>query len=98
MSKADAMGKASVENLDPKYEEFDRQVKEFLSQTGGKSEMPMPLNGKEIMAALQLSPGPKVGVVTRALKERLLDHPEMTKDEALEFIQTVPLTEPATSA
>lgn len=91
MSKSDAMGKTMAKDLPAKYDAFAKVIDQFLARTGGKSEVQPPINGKEIMSALGLMPGAQVGVVVKALKEKLLDEPEMTKEQALAFIKTIPL-------
>lgn len=94
MSKSDAMGKTMAKDLPEKYDNFAKVIDQFLARTGGKSEVPPPINGYEIMQALNLNQkldGKKIGIVTKALKEKLLEEPELTKEEALAFIKTIPL-------
>lgn len=91
MSKSDAMGKTMAKDLPAKYDAFAKVIDQFLARTGGKSEVQPPINGKEIMSALGLMPGAQVGVVVKALKEKLLEEPEMTKEQALIYIKTIPL-------
>lgn len=94
MSKSDSMGKSNVKELDAKYENFAKIIDQFLARTGGKSETPPPINGHEIMQALNLNQkidGKKIGIITKSLKEKLLEDPEMTKEEALTYIKTIPL-------
>ena len=87
MSKADSMGKLHNE-LDPKYDHFDSYIKEFVESIGGASEVKPPLNGHQIMQLLGVKPGPIVGQVMGALKEKLLQKPGLTEEEAVEFVST----------
>jgi tRNA nucleotidyltransferase/poly(A) polymerase/murein DD-endopeptidase MepM/ murein hydrolase activator NlpD len=90
MSKSDSMGKEKAE-LSSKYDTFAKVIDQFLARTGGKSETPMPINGKDIMQALGLTPGAKVGQIVKALKEKLIEEPDLSKEDALSFIKTVEL-------
>lgn len=87
MSMADSMGKANSE-LNPKYAKFNDYVQKFVKQTGGRSKVKPPLNGREVMTLLSLSPGPKVGEVMRAFEEKLLEVPTMSKEEASGWLTT----------
>ena len=88
MSQSDSMGKKETE-LDPKYEAFAQKITEFLDQTQGQSEAPVPLNGHEIMQILGLERGgPAVGQAVKALKEQMLENPELTKQEAEAFLRS----------
>jgi hypothetical protein len=40
------------------------------------------------MELLGMEPGKAVGVVMKALKEELLARPDMTRDEAIDFVKT----------
>jgi tRNA nucleotidyltransferase (CCA-adding enzyme) len=86
MSKADSMGKLNNE-LDPKYDHFDAYIKEFVESLDGASEVKPPLNGHQIMQILEIKPGPIVGQVMNELKERLLQKPDLTEDEAVELVK-----------
>lgn len=89
MSKADAMGKNMADKLPEKYDTFAKIIDQYLAGTGGKSEMPPPLNGHEIMQLLNLKSGAAVGKVVKALKEKMLENPELSKEEAIIFIKTI---------
>jgi tRNA nucleotidyltransferase/poly(A) polymerase len=89
MSKSDSMGKKETE-LHPKYEAFAQKINEFLEQTGGESEVRPPLNGHEIMQILGLKKGgPAIGRAVSALKEKMLENPAMTKEEATAIVQSM---------
>lgn len=88
ITKADRMGKEKAE-LDPKYDAFVKAMADFFEKTDGKSEVQVPLNGKEIMQILGLDRGgPLVGDAIKALQEQILENPEMTKEEAKSFVKT----------
>jgi poly(A) polymerase len=86
MSKADSMGKLETE-LDDKYDHFDNYIKEFVESLDGASEVKPPLNGHQIMQLLGIKPGPIVGQVMNELKERLLQKPDLTEEEAVELVK-----------
>ena len=82
MSQSDSMGKMKTE-LDPKYGRFAKYITKFLYETDGQSEVNPPLNGHEVMQILGLKTGgPAVGVAMKALKEAMLEKPELTEWEA----------------
>jgi len=88
MSKSDSMGK-KAKGLDPKYDQFNEYALEYMDTLDGESsEVKPPLNGHEIMQLLDIKPGKAVGDVMNSLKEQLLICPEMTKDEAVEFVRS----------
>jgi poly(A) polymerase len=89
ISKSDKMGKKTPGELSNKYDVFVQVIDQYLHTTGGKAEVKPPLNGNEIMEILGLQPGAEVGRIVRALKEAVLDNPEMTKEEATEFIKNI---------
>jgi len=89
MSQSDSMGKNKTE-LDPKYEAFAKYIDEYLENIGGQSEAPPPLNGHEIMQLLGLERGgPAVGRAVKILKEKMLESPEMSKEEAIEIVRGI---------
>jgi tRNA nucleotidyltransferase/poly(A) polymerase/murein DD-endopeptidase MepM/ murein hydrolase activator NlpD len=88
MTKSDSMGKEKAE-LDPKYDAFAKAINDFLEKTKGQSEAKVPLNGREIMNILGLERGgPAVGAAVKALKEKMMENPEMTKEEAEAFLRS----------
>jgi tRNA nucleotidyltransferase/poly(A) polymerase len=88
MSQSDSIGKTKDE-LDPKYQAFADRIDEFLAKTEGQSEAKPPLNGKEIMAILGLKKGgPAVGRAVKALKELMLENPDLSKEEAEAFLRS----------
>lgn len=94
MSKSDAMGKNMADQLPAKYDTFAKVIDQFLANSGGKKEMPLPINGYDIMNALGLDQkldGKKIGIITKALKEKLLEDPEINRDQALAFIKSIPI-------
>lgn len=87
MSQSDSMGKTKSE-LDPKYEQFAQYIDKFLEETAGQSEVQPPLNGHEIMQILGLERGgPAVGKAVKALKDAMLENPELSREEAVALIE-----------
>lgn len=88
MSISDSMGKTNAVE-DNKYREFAKRIDEYLNQTGGKIEIKPPITGNDIMTILGLKPGAEVGRITKALKDKLLEIPGMSKEEAVAFIKSL---------
>jgi poly(A) polymerase len=50
----------------------------------------LPVTGHEIMQVLNITPGPQVGKAISYLQELLLEQPNMTKDEAIAHLKSMP--------
>lgn len=57
-------------------------------KNGGKDELTIkiPINGKDIMQAFNLKQSPKIGVLLDAVKEFVIDNPNATKEDCLDFV------------
>lgn len=91
-SIADAMGKQGAVE-DPKYRAMIERMIKLKNEQGGGTKPKRPINGDLIMKELNLKPGPHIKQVSDALDEALLENPSMTSEEAIVFINTVPLKE-----
>jgi poly(A) polymerase len=60
---------------------------EELRAAGDVGPFDPPLSGAEIMAALDIAPGPVIGQIQRFLRSHRLDHGPFTADEAVELIR-----------
>lgn len=85
MSKSDSMGKVETK-LDPKYDAFDSYANKFIEALNGKSEVKSPIDGHDVMSILNIKAGKRVGNIMKALKEELIESPDMNREEAVEFI------------
>jgi putative nucleotidyltransferase with HDIG domain len=62
---------------------FRERIERVLSAKPPLSTRELALNGNDLMAALAISPGPRVGALLDALVERVLDDPELNTRPAL---------------
>jgi tRNA nucleotidyltransferase (CCA-adding enzyme) len=88
---ADAYGKISAHGnvqIREKYESFRVRIHALILGQGS-IVCNRPINGKELMRALGLRPGPIVGKMFKALDEILLEDPKMDKDSAIEFCRSL---------
>ena len=90
---ADAAGtRAGTPDLS-NLEAFRRRIAEVLATGPALSTRELAIDGRELMAALDLPPGPRVGAILDALIERVLDDPALnTKSELLALARTVAST------
>jgi poly(A) polymerase len=49
------------------------------------SKLRPPITGDEIMSLFNLEPGPKVGLIMKALYEQRINEGEVTKEEAIKL-------------
>ena len=88
---ADAMSKSTV--VDPaiveKYRSLEQQLQIALDSMGQTEDQFVPvINGNEIMQALNIKPGPWMSSITDYIKELMDANPNITKEEAIQAIQT----------
>jgi tRNA nucleotidyltransferase/poly(A) polymerase len=90
---ADAYGKQMAQG-DPqvraKYDEYAKRINEMIQQMGGQTTAKAPITGRDLIN-IGFKPGPLIGQALRALQERLLEAPDMGKEEALQFIAALGL-------
>lgn len=87
---ADANGKLSKDpNVHEKYENYRTRMQELEKDLGGKTTPKRPINGHELMQAMNWTPGPRLAEAFKALDEQLLEKPDMSKEEAIEFIKNL---------
>lgn len=94
LAVADAYGKQMAKD-DPevrkRYDEFARRMNELIAEMGGKTKAKAPITGHDLINLLGFKSGPVLGQALRHLEEALLDNPDMSKDEALQFIANLGL-------
>lgn len=86
---ADSYGKRMAAGniaLREKYENYRERMKYLLENQQGQTKIARPINGHELMQQFNLNPGPIVGKLFAALDEELLERPDMTREEAIDFI------------
>ncbi len=88
---ADAHGK-NIQDLETrnKYDAIIKRIDEIIAQMGGTKVKP-PITGNDLIQILGFKSGPAMGQALRALQEKLLEIPNMNKEEALEFIKGLKL-------
>lgn len=91
---ADAYGKQKAKDdieVRKRYDEFAKRMNELISEMGGKTVAKAPITGHDLINTLRYKPGPLMGQALKALQEALLDNPNMSKEEALQFIKDLRL-------
>lgn len=53
------------------------------------SKLRPPISGDEIMKIFKLEPGPKVGIIMKALYEQRINDGEVSKDDAIKLAEEV---------
>ncbi|HWE22818.1 MAG TPA: CCA tRNA nucleotidyltransferase [Myxococcales bacterium] len=64
-------------------EQLEARVEAELRRASALTVKDLAIGGDDVMAALQLPPGPRVGKILTALLERVLDDPELNTPETL---------------
>ena len=86
LSHADkvATRSAGIPDLDKeRFLAFKARVAEQKNFTPSQGTRSLEIDGRDIMEALGIKPGPEVGLVLNALLEHILDHPEDNNRETL---------------
>lgn len=87
---ADAYGKTSAKGnkkIKEKYINYLNRINDIISAMEGKLEVKSPVTGKNIMETLGWKPGPKVGKAIKMIAEKLMEDPNLTKEEAIDYIK-----------
>lgn len=66
---------------------------ELKAKGEDNSKIKLPVNGNDIMEALQISKSPKIGKYLNTIKEAYLDNPNITKEECLQLVKETILCE-----
>ena len=88
---ADAYGK-NVQDPEArnKYDDIIKRIDDIIAQMGGGTKVKPPITGNDLIQ-IGFKSGPAMGQALRALQEKLLETPNMSKEEALEFIKSLNL-------
>jgi len=86
-SFADACGKnsANVDEMADRYGLLLGLTHNVLNKQDGETKVKRPCSGHDL-AEWGVKKGPAMGIIFKALDEALLEHPEMTKEEAQHFV------------
>lgn len=86
LARADIVGKGPAMvalDIDVMYD-LERRVAELSKHVPVATKSnDLAINGKDVMAAFNLNPGPQVGKILKALLEDVTDNPELNEREAL---------------
>ena len=74
--------KQKAQEIFEKLDEMETRIKEVLEKEE-RSKLRPPISGDEIMSLFDLEPGPKVGVIMKALYEQRINEGEVSKEEAI---------------
>lgn len=84
LSRADALGKGRpVEAELAALDELGARVEALAAEGAALKVSDLALKGDRLMAELGVAPGPKVGVILRALLERVIEDPSLNDVEQL---------------
>jgi tRNA nucleotidyltransferase (CCA-adding enzyme) len=91
LARADALGKGRpVDEELASLEELRARVDGVIAAGAALSTRDLAVNGGDVMAALGVAPGRIVGIVLRALLERVVEDPALnTKDQLLALVPVV---------
>lgn len=88
---ADALG-CGLQPASPRaWDELRERIEQQLARADALSVRDLQVDGRDVMATLELVPGPGVGEVLEALLERVLEHPELNDRERLIALMREPL-------
>ena len=76
--------KQKAQEIYDKLDEMENRILEVLKNEE-MSKLRPPISGDEIMKLFNLEPGPKVGVIMKALYEQRINDGEVTKEEAVKL-------------
>ena len=76
--------KEIYDNLDG----MERRINEVLEKEE-MSKLRPPITGNEIMEIFNIEPGPKVGIVMKALYEQRINDGEVSKEEAVKLAKEI---------
>lgn len=69
--------------------ELQKRIDKIVFEEHALDVSDLKVDGKDVMEALNIRPGPKVGQVLHALLEKVLDDPKLnTRETLLELIKT----------
>ncbi len=79
----DLAGMKEADQILPELEALRLALEDVLGERPALSTSQLAVNGRDLMQHLDLEPGPMMGVILRALLERVLDDPRLNEREEL---------------
>ena len=80
--------KQKAQEIYDKLDEMENRIKEVLEKEE-MSKLRPPITGDEIMKTFNLEPGPKVGIIMKALYEQRINEGEVSKEEAIKLAEDI---------
>ena len=80
--------KQKAQEIYEKLDEMETRIKEVLEKEE-MSKLRPPITGDEIMKIFNLEPGPKVGIIMKALYEQRINEGEVSKEEAIKLAEDI---------
>ena len=71
-----------VPGIRQKIAELDKK-----SQNQSGKRLTIPINGKDIMAEFNMRPGPALGLIMDKVKSKVIDNPDITKEELFKYVE-----------
>ena len=76
--------KQKAQEIYDKLDEMENKIKDVLEKEE-MSKLRPPITGDEIMEIFNLEPGPKVGLIMKALYEQRINEGEVSKEDAIKL-------------
>jgi len=80
--------KQKAQEIYDKLDEMENKIKDVLEKEE-MSKLRPPITGDEIMAIFNLEPGPKVGLIMKALYEQRINEGEVSKEDAIKLAEGI---------
>ena len=63
------------------------KIKELDKKNESGKKIVIPINGKDIMKEFNLRPSPVLGKIMDRLKQKVIENPSLSKEDAFKFVQ-----------
>ena len=85
LRRADICGKTGMVPVSEDLNRLERRLKDMTAAAPPVTTGDLAVNGRDLMRALSLSPGPQIGIVLEELLRTVIDDPQLnTRDQLLE--------------
>jgi tRNA nucleotidyltransferase (CCA-adding enzyme) len=83
LREGDVRGRGRAEDPEVEIGELKHRIQKVLAEEQALSINDLAVNGKDIMEALGIPPGPRIGEILRALLEKVLEEPALNERDTL---------------
>lgn len=83
LRRADHIASGGDGDDNPFADRLSRELDEVVAEGSALGVQDLAINGRDVMEALGLEPGPRVGEILKSLLERVLEQPEINEAETL---------------